>query len=56
MAIRSINPVKYALALMDALFSDEEMNGSCFFLSARGKNPQLPEEKLKQIKGTDNIM
>ena len=51
LSIRAMNPVKYSLSLMDALFKDEEMNGRCFYVSARGKKPQLPEKKIKLIQG-----
>jgi len=30
LSLRALNPEKYALSLMDALFGDEEMAGSCF--------------------------
>lgn len=51
LAIRAINPVKYALSLMDALFSDEEMASHCFSCGTRGTKPRLPQEKVKLIEG-----
>ncbi len=50
LTIRALNPTKYTLALMDALFSDEEMGSSCFS-SKRGTKPQLPQAKIKLIEG-----
>lgn len=51
LTIRAMNPIKYALALMDALFSDEEMASHCFSCGARGTKPKLPQEKIKLIEG-----
>lgn len=46
-----MNAVKYALALMDALFSDEEMATKCFSCGKRGTKEQLPQDKIKLIQG-----
>jgi hypothetical protein len=42
---------KYALALMDAVLTDEEMSISCFCRGKRGTKPQLLQEKIKLIEG-----
>ncbi len=51
LVIRAMNAQKYALSLMDAIFSDEEMSKSCFSCGKRGTKPQLPQEKVKLIEG-----
>ncbi len=52
LAIRSPNPPKYVLALMDALFSDEEMASKCYIvLSKKGSKTPLSSEKKKLIEG-----
>ena len=56
LGIRSIDYLKYALSLMDTLFTDSEMSGSCFSLPKRVKRgkppkPQLSLEKIKLIEG-----
>ena len=51
LAIRAMNPSKYALSLMDAIFSDDEMCVSCFSCGKRGTKPELPQEKVKLIEG-----
>ncbi len=51
LTIRALNPAKYALALMDAIFSDEEMSSHCFACSPRGSKQQLPQEKINLITG-----
>ena len=51
LSIRAINPIKYALSLMDATFSDEEMATHCFASGKRGSKTQLPQEKIKLIEG-----
>ena len=48
---------KYALVLMDALFTEEDMSTSCFYQSARGTasdKPQLEPSKVKLIEGKLN--
>ncbi len=54
MSISAINPVKYALSLMDALFSDEEMGAKCFSGTSRSNKEALPKEKVKLIEGLLN--
>ena len=40
------NCEKYALVLMDALFTDEEMASSCYMKTDRSKKPPLPQDKI----------
>ena len=51
--IRGGTPDKYALALMDALFDNEEMSNSCFG-NTKSSKPALPKEKSDLIKGMKN--
>ena len=46
---RMTNCEKYALALMDALFTEEEMAVSCYSATPRSKKPPLPQEKISQL-------
>ena len=46
-----IHPCKYVLALMDVLFSKEEMAKCCFVCTNKSKKPPLPLEKIKLIEG-----
>ena len=48
--ISAVNPQKYALALMDALFT-EEMSESCFKESKRSTKPPLDKERVKLLEG-----
>lgn len=47
-------PDKYALNLMDSLFTDDEMRGHLFFKSARSKSTRelLPQDRVKKLLGT----
>jgi hypothetical protein len=49
--IRARDHGKYALALMDAIFEDEEMSTCCFAAGKRSTKPQLPEAKIKLLEG-----
>ena len=49
--ISAVNPQKYALALMDALFTEEEMSESCFKESKRSTKPPLDKERVKLLEG-----
>ena len=49
--VKAKDEFKYVLALMDVLFTKEEMAKSCFAPSKKTKKPQLPAEKLKLIEG-----
>ena len=46
-------PDKYALNLLDALFTDEEMRGHLFIKSERSKSvrDRLPQDRVKQLLG-----
>ena len=46
-------PDKYALNLMDSLFTDDEMRGHLFFKSARSKSTRelLPQDRVKKLLG-----
>ena len=52
MAIKASDPEKYALALMDALFSDEEMSLSCYCETKRSTKPPLPPQRITLLEGT----
>ncbi len=54
MSIRAIITGKYALSLMDALFSDEEMGAKCFSGTSRSNKEALHKEKVKLIEGLLN--
>ena len=47
--LRAVNPEMYALALMDALFSDEDMAQCCFIPSKKSVKAPLCENKTKII-------
>ena len=49
--IKAMNPEKYALALLSALFSDEELATSCYAETSRSKKPALPQEKIQILEG-----
>jgi len=51
LAFRAVNPEKYALSEMDALFTDEEMANSCFATSKRSTKPPLPHDRIKLLEG-----
>ena len=42
--LMAVNPEKYALALMEALFTDEEIASSCYCVMKRSKKTPLPME------------
>ena len=42
---------KYALSLMDILFTKEEMASSCFYATGRSKKEALPQEKVQLVEG-----
>lgn len=56
LSIRALNPAKYALSLLDAIFSDDETSSSCFSCGKRGTKPELPQEKVKLIEGNIHNM
>ena len=51
--ISGATPAKYALNLMDALFTDNEMRGHLFIKSERSKivRQRLPQDRVKQLLG-----
>lgn len=49
--IEAKDSVKFALALMEALFTDVQMAKSCFSETVKSTMPPLPETKTKLIKG-----
>ena len=44
LGIRVQDLPKYALALMDAIFTDEEMGSCCFSAGKRSQKKPLPED------------
>ena len=56
--IRSQNPGKYALALLDALFSNEEQSTCCYKASTKtnsssvSQKPPLSPNRVKLLEGT----
>lgn len=54
LSLRAVNPEKYALTLMDAIFDDQEMGNCCFSRGNRAKKPALPASKVKLIEGILN--
>ena len=55
MGICSPNPPKYTLALMDALFSIEEMATKYYIVLSKSTKSPLLSEKKKLIEGKNNI-
>ena len=51
LTLRAPDFYKYALVLMDALFSDEEMAPCCFKESSKSTKPPLSREKTKLMEG-----
>ena len=49
--LRAVNPIKYSLALMAALFVDTEMASCCFTRGKKSTKPALPEKKAHLIQG-----
>lgn len=49
LTLRAPNPEKYALVLMDALFTDEEMGSSCYAATKRSKKDALDAEKINLL-------
>lgn len=52
LSLRAVNPGKYALAVLTALFTDEEMGKSCYAESSRSTKPPLPADKIALLEGT----
>lgn len=51
LAIKAVDPDKYALALMEALFTDQEMAASCYSQTKRSTKPPLDEERIALLEG-----
>ena len=51
LSIQAIDPNKYALALLEALFTDEELGRSCYAKTSRSTKPPLPAEKIALLEG-----
>ena len=47
--IRAPDPSKYALVLMDAIFTDDELTKCCYESSKRTTKPGLPADKVKLL-------
>ena len=43
---------KYALALLDALFNEDELACSCYAMTKRSKKPPLQNDKVALLEGT----
>ncbi len=46
---------KYALALLDALFSEDELANSCYKATDRSKKGPLNEEKISLLEGQNEL-
>ena len=46
------DPIKYAIALMCELFTEEEMAKSCYVETMRTKKPSLPVDKRELLEGS----
>ena len=57
LSIKAVDPAKYALNLMNALFTDEEMGSSCFKkrLGSKTEKPQLSPKRVGLLEGKDNL-
>ncbi len=53
LTIRAEDPYKYALHLMDILFTDEEMASSCYVSSKRTKKPGLDPARVTVLEGEE---
>ena len=51
MSLRATAPDKYALAILTALFTDEEMGRSCYATTSRSTKPPLPADKIALLEG-----
>ena len=50
LGIRAQDPPKYALALMDAVFTDEEMGTCCFLLGSDPLSNPSQKKRLNLLK------
>ena len=51
-----MDPSKYALTLMDVLFTDDEMRQSVYRSSSRSSKPGLDVNRIKLLEGNTNGM
>ena len=49
--LRAVNPCKYALQLMDVLFTDSEMSTSCYASSNKSPKPGLDPTRVALLEG-----
>ena len=49
LTLRAPDPEKYALVLMDALFTDNEMATSCLTATKRSKKNALPADRVELL-------
>ena len=49
LTLRASDPEKYALVLMDALFTDNEMAASCYTETKRSKKDPLPADRVELL-------
>ena len=56
MKLRTADIAKYALTLMDVLFTDEEMGGSSFMPSLKSNKPALDQERVDLLEGTGPVI
>eukprot|EP00731_Ephydatia_muelleri_P013442 Em0007g752a len=57
LSIKAVDSAKYALNLMNALFTDEKMGSSCFKkrLGSKTEKPQLSPKRVGLLEGKDNL-
>ena len=57
LSIKAADPGKYALNLMNALFTDEEMGSSCYKkgLGSKSEKPQLSPKRVKLMEGKEDL-
>ncbi|KAL5516313.1 hypothetical protein EMCRGX_G001604 [Ephydatia muelleri] len=55
LSIKAVDPAKYALNLMNALFTDEEMGSSCFKkrLGSKTEKPQLSPKRVGLLEASE---
>ncbi len=51
LALRAVDEEKYALHLMDVLFTEEEMAQSCYISSQRSKKKGLDPKRVELLEG-----
>ncbi len=56
LSLRAVDPAKYALQLMEVLFTEDEMATSCYIASHRTKKPGLNKQKVLLLEGTNLVV